>query len=279
MARTRTSDPAYQKQRHAKPLVYACLLVLWAGLTLAAPPDPAPCVACQVLSVSPDQVGTLPASLSGLSVAIRVAPETSGGWSPALQALAGRGAIGGLHVVGVPGDRDPRLEGAFDLLIVEPTEPGDADQLAFALKRVMAAARGQRPRARLLVAAPAALADALRARGLAPYIDGFVGAPFSATRPDDLLAPLSTDALVVRLLPDGEGAAPIVAAATAMAAWFPDGLVPAPGRSLTCGTDRPIAAFVNPQTLDLVATSRSCPAPAIVTGDVAGVVAERLDIG
>jgi hypothetical protein len=55
--------------------------------------------------------------------------------------------------------------------------------------------------------------------------------------------------------------------------------VPVRGRSLSCGEDRPLPVLLNPQTLDLVAVSRSCPAPAVVTSDVPGARAERMDLG
>ena len=75
MARTRNSDPgranalhyaATQWQRHAKRLVYAYLgLGAWGwgvglGTVYAQVREPAPCVACQVLSLSPAQIPLLP---------------------------------------------------------------------------------------------------------------------------------------------------------------------------------------------------------------------------
>src|SRR5262249_26612465 len=147
------------------------------------------------------------------------------------------------------------------------------------LKRALTSARGRRPAMRLLVAASPAVADALRARGVAPYADGLIDPALPLMRIEDLFTPLPPESTVLRTLPDGSGAWPIAAAAAAAASWFPAGLVPVPGRPLICGEDRRVAAYLNPRTLDLVGTSRSCPAPAMVTGDVAGMFAERLDVG
>src|SRR5205085_645515 len=76
MARTRNSDPGRvsalhyattPRQRHAKPLVYAYLLLPWLGAwcgggglgTLYAQ-EQVPCVACQVLSILPQQADLVP---------------------------------------------------------------------------------------------------------------------------------------------------------------------------------------------------------------------------
>src|SRR5436190_13300642 len=164
MARTRKSDPgraqalhyaAAQKQRHAKRLVYACLGMLWVSQPSAwasgpggqagasrQRPEAVPCVTCQVLSLSPDQVGPLPEALGGLRVALRVSPDAGPG--EALQRVGRAGAVAGVHVLGVPDTNAPLMNAAFDLLIVEPgaLPAGGYDAMAFALKRALAAARG-----------------------------------------------------------------------------------------------------------------------------------------
>src|SRR5258708_5990026 len=81
-----------------------------------------------------------------------------------------------------------------------------------------------------------------------------------------------------RLPTDAERARPLAAAAAALRAWLPAGLVAVSGRSLTC-EGRLLHVLLNSQSLDLVAVSRSCPAPALVKSDVPGAVAERLDVG
>src|ERR1700741_5458059 len=114
MARTRNSDPgrettlhyaATPRQRHAKRLVYAYLLLIALGATgwgpgpgtLLAQDRPAialgaadlataggPCVAYQTFSILPNQTGSLPDRLSRTRVLLRVAPATAAGeWSAA----------------------------------------------------------------------------------------------------------------------------------------------------------------------------------------------------
>src|SRR5262245_6882678 len=294
MARTRTSDQTSSRE-HAKPLVYACLLaagVTWSTGRLWASGQGGegfvPCVTCQVLSVTPDEAQHLPPSLPGVRVAVRTAASTSDqratGWQAALTELGRRGTSSALHLVGVPDEDDPLLAAAVDLFIVEPAIPAETAAnpaghtvLAFDLKRALAAARGRHPAATLLVAVPAAVAQALRANGLTPYADGFIDPPAAIETAADLLAPAEPDRTRVRIVPsDAQIAAGIFRAAVPAAAWFPGGLVPAAGRYLRCGEDRRIRAFLNPQTLDLVGTTRACPAPAVVTSG--GVSAERLDM-
>src|SRR5258708_23078828 len=111
------------------------------------------------------------------------------------------------------------------------------------------------------------------------YVDGFLLVPAPIRRPDELLEPDGQPGIHVWRLPtDAERARPIAAAAAALRAWLPAGLVAVSGRSLTC-EGRPLHVLLNSQSLDLVAVSRSCPAPALVKSDVPGAVAERMDVG
>jgi hypothetical protein len=257
-----------------------------------------PCVACQALSLAPGQISALPDRLAGTRVLVRVAPGTSAAdWSPALQELRRRGGAAGLHLTGIPADDDPALAAGADALVVE-VGAGDPDRLAFDLKRALTAARGRRPATTLLIAAPPESSTALRQRGMDSYVDGFLPVPTTIRSSDELLTPGSdldsrfgtgfvpdrksrSDPVVRvwRLPMDAEPARAIVAAAADLQAWLPAGLVPVSGRALNCGEDRPLLALLNPQTLDLVAVSRACPAPAVVTSDVPGALAERMDLG
>jgi hypothetical protein len=275
---------ATPRQRHAKRRVYAYFLLmgLWAwgwGLgqgTAQAQDRGIPCVACQTLSILPPQAGSLPDRLSGTRVLLRVAPATADGeWPAALEALRRRQAVPGLHLTGIPLEDDPLLAAGVDSFVFE-VAAGDADRQAFDLKRALSLVRGRRPAARLLIAAAPEVTVALRARGLDSYADGFLPAPQTFRSVDDLLG--ATGA--VWLMPlDGPTARAFAAVAMELQAWLPAGLVPVTGRALQCGEDRPLRTYLNPQTLDLVAVSRSCPSPALVTSDIPGVTAERMDVG
>ena len=235
-----------------------------------------PCVACQVLSVRPDQVEALPEQLAGVTIAVRVAP----GELPdaALADLSRRGATIGLHLSDVPGDEDPRLAADAAVLVIEPSTM-NVDQLAFELKRALAAARGRHPSMNLRVAAPPRIEIELRARGLEPYLDGIIPPSELIVRPDDLFRPVDNRTAPLRRLPeDARAVAAIAGAAAGAADWFPSGLVAVADRPLTCGASR-LATFLNPQTLDLVATSTTCPQKTQVSGDVAGLSAERREFG
>src|SRR4051794_40073035 len=124
MARTRTSDQTL-RHRHAKPQVYACLLavIVAPGATPALGargrgmgpregqgagrpgPEAVPCVACQVLSVAPAQLGALPDRLAGVTVAVRVSPGANA--AAGVRDIARRGGRAALHVTGVPSESDP----------------------------------------------------------------------------------------------------------------------------------------------------------------------------
>jgi hypothetical protein len=229
-----------------------------------------------VLSLTPDQVVLLPERLEGARLVVRVLPGTDG-WGPALDSLRRRGARAGLHVTAVPAEGDPILSAEADPLIIEPG-PGDADRMAFDVKRALAAARGARPAAVLLVAAPAQQAAALRDRGVAPYADGFVPAASPIATSDELVVPVPPGHLAVRTLPSAApGAAAVAEAAAVLQRWLPEGLVAVSDRSLVCAGRR-VPALLNPSTLDLVAITTACPPSAPLTSDMPGAPVERLDL-
>jgi hypothetical protein len=257
-------------------LGHIALLVCAAGLVASAQTPAAPCLDCQAFSALPDQLGLLPAQLQGTRVLVRVSTTTpTDAIGPAIAEVARRGGRPGLHIVGIPGDADPALEADADLAVIE-VPAGDPEQQAFALKQALTRARGQHPGSRLLLAGSTDTVKALKARGIDPYIDGTVGPPAPVQRIDELLAP--TDAsLRVWTLPTDDRAASLVADVIPLRPWFPAGLVRMRERSMQCGEDRPLPTFLNPQSLDLVAVSGSCPAPALVTSDMGP--AERVDAG
>ncbi|HEY2432372.1 MAG TPA: hypothetical protein VGI12_06825 [Vicinamibacterales bacterium] len=225
--------------------------------------------------MSADEVAALPDHLAGVTVAVR--PGRGETETAALAAVARRGARGALHFRDVPAEADAALAADAALLVFEPA-PGEPDDLAFRLKRALAAARGRHPESRLLVAASPAQTAALHQRGLDAYVDGFIPPSTAIAAPEELLA-LTSGGIVVRELPrDPATAARIAGEAASLGEWFPAGLVAAGDRPLSCG-GRPIAAFLNPETLDLSGVSRACPASDVVTGDIVGATAERRDVG
>lgn len=307
MARTRNLDPGRDRalhyastarRRHAKRLVYAYLLIVglasWGrGLpvALAGPAvktshhgepqtgaQAVPCVACVALSATIEQASAFPGGLNGQRVLIRVAPGTPAiAWTTTVAQLKARGGRPGLHLTGIPAVTDPALGADVDVLLIEALGE-DSDRAAFGLKQALATARGHLPSATLLVAATPAMIGALRERGLASYLSEFIGLPVAIDRAEDLLAPVERS-LQVRVLPAAPAkASSIVAAAVALQGWFPEGLVAVPERSLGCGEDRRVAAFLNPRSLDLVAVTGACPAPASITSDTPGAAVERYDL-
>lgn len=302
MARTRTSDPgrvealhyaATPRQRHAKRLVYVYFAILglgvagrdsglaWAdGQTAAPGQEGAPCAACQSFSLTPTQLSALPEQLAGTRVLVRLAPGTNASdWTGAFLEIRRRGGMPGVHLTGAPEENDPALDAGGDTLVAEVAD-ADPDRLAFDLKRALTLARGRHAASTLAIAATPGTLEALRQRGMGSYVDTFLPVTAGIGGPDDLLTPIAPGGVRVWRLPEGaEAARAILRLAAALQTWLPAGLVPVEGRALHCGEDRAIRPFLNPQTLDLVGVSASCPAPAIVTSDVPGVSAERLDAG
>jgi hypothetical protein len=238
--------------------------------------------------VTAAQIPSLPERLTSTRVFVRLEPlprrsgdaaEAGGAgpadWPPALQELRRRGATAGLHLTGVPDEDDPVLAADASTLVVE-VAPGDFDRMAFDLKRALSLVRGRHPAEALLIAASPDVSAALRERGMASYIDGFVALPADISSPEELLMP---GPHIWRLPRDEAAGRAVAAAAVDLQAWLPEGLVPVTGRALQCGEDRPLRALLNPRTLELVAVSRSCPAAAVVTSDVPGAIAERMDVG
>jgi hypothetical protein len=164
-------------------------------------------------------------------------------------------------------------------LIVDVADE-DPERLAFDLKRALTLVRGRHPSTTLAIAASPGTAEALRQRGLASYVDAFLPVTAGIGGPEDLLTGMAPGDVRVWRLPESVDAArATLQLAAALQPWFPAGLVPVEGRALRCGKDRPLRSFLNPRTLDLVALSRSCPPSAMVTSDVPGAFAERMDVG
>src|SRR3954471_9079006 len=238
-----------------------------------------PCVACQALSITPAQIAVLPRALNGALVVVRVAPGTpASAWSVALADIRALGGRAGLHVTAIPAEDDPLLAADADTFVIE-ADGSDVDRVAFELKRALAAARGKRPAASLLIAAAPDVIAALRERGVAPYASAFIDPPSPVNSADDVLR-AETGAIHVREAPASAIDANAVASALAfLQPWFPEGLVPVRDRELRCGGDRPVPTFLNPRTLDLVAATPSCARPATVTSDMPGAPVERYDLG
>ena len=245
--------------------------------TLPAAQQASPCAACQVLSLTRDQVAVLPERLDGLRVVVRL-PAGAEGWQEALETLRGRGARAGLHVLGVPTEGAPLLGAESDVIVIEPGN-AEPDRLAFDLKRVFSEARGRRPATRLFVAAPVDQIAALRERGVAPYADEFIPPASPMASRDDLAAPHAAGPFVVRVLPSSAvEASSIAAAAVVLQRWLPEGLVPVRDRAVSCGETRGVPTYLNPRTLDLAAVTPSCPLPETVISDMPGAAVERLDL-
>jgi hypothetical protein len=236
-----------------------------AGVAAAQGPDSAgvPCVACQAFSVAPDQVAALPDRLEGVRMLVRIAPETTAtAWTAAVTELRRRGGRAGVHVTGIPSDGDRVLSDPGDELVIDVPAGEDPDRLAFDLKRALSRARGERPGARLIVAADAETRDALDARGIRTYADEFLPPIGLIQNPADLLLarPAASTSSQVWRLPQATRPGRSWPPPRPCRRGFPPGSFPLRSAGSPVAKTG-LLPLLNPQTLDLVAVSRRVRLP------------------
>jgi hypothetical protein len=246
--------------------------------------QPAPCASCVVLSIAPGQALALPDDLKGLQILVRVPSGQEPAAAAAIAAIAARHGEAGLHVEGVTSQAiGGETLAAAATLLVDLGASGSVDpvQLVFALKtRITEARAAGRPGMRVGIAAASAVASALLARDLAPYIDFVVwlGAPPSDTgipeiwRAGGAAVPALTDVQTAlrlstvrdtrwlwRAPDDVIEARALVDDLARGAAWLRAGLFASTGITVRCGT-APAQTFMDPETLDTIAVAYECPA-------------------
>jgi hypothetical protein len=277
------------------------VLISACGAGVARAQD-APCAGCLAVSVTPAQLPALPENLGGLDVLIRVAAGDEAGASDALGAVARKGGRPGLAIAGVaPGALAPELLTRINRLLIDLADapPADFEQLAYAVKlRLTAARAGGPPGIALGLAGRHAVLSALLARDLGPYVDFIVwdaevpserrghevwrtlaaGTEQTASLATALLAARApgVDRWVWEMPPEPGRAAALVADLARAAPLLPRGLVPS-ATVIACG-GVPAGTYLNPQTLDAVALAPACPADAAVTASPAAPGVERLTL-
>jgi hypothetical protein len=105
---------------------------------------------------------------------------------------------------------------------------------------------------------------------------GDIGVLTSASQIVNASRPDVGEAEVWRLSPDVVQAHDVLRDLSVLQSWLPQGLVPVPDRVLSCGSAR-LTPLLNPQTLDLIAVARECPADQIAA-DVPGAAIDRLTV-
>jgi hypothetical protein len=283
----------------ARRLALAVLcLVAAAGAAKAQEPV---CGACIALEITAAQAAMLPARLDGVPVMVRVPAGAESAAREALVAISASGGKAGLVVSGLPVQTlSEDVISQADLVLIDlSTVPADAPrQVAFTLKTQSTAVRAAaRPGAQFGILASGATATALLAQDLTPYLDFVVwvdGAPTNGAAPavwrtypappaslPDALAPTATAGVQRWLwqLPDGQVAAPLIAAVVQAASVLPAGLVPSDRVRVACaGAAAP--AYLNPGTLEIVAFAPCASEEALsVTPAAPGVQHVRLATG
>jgi hypothetical protein len=210
-----------------------------------------------------------------------VAPgDPPSSWQPALQDLRARGALAGLHILGVPDPSDPLLHAdvtSFTLDIRNAPDAADAaaiDALVFQLKRAIALIRGRSGTTVDVVARPA-LATRLGARGLTDFgvvVRGLEQAPTASSLRDLLFEPRDD---FWRLPGDPVAATALVSDLVRVLPWLPPMVA---GGTMACGNVR-VPAFMDASTMRIVGVSDACPAGAPVTPEQPGATVQRLDAG
>jgi len=278
-------------------------LVLVCGVAGARAQE-APCAACLAVSVAPGQAPGLPDGLGGLDVFVGVTAGDEAAGFESLGEVARKGGRPGLAIAGVPPNAlSSALLTRIERLLIDL---GDApqgagiEQLAYAVKLRLTAARAQAPREiRLGIAGPPAVLTALLANDLGPYVDFIVwNGPPAADRgghevwrrvprppegPGSLAAALTgaraagVDRWLWPMPADAGESAALVADLARASALLPRGLVPSSTVTVAC-RGVPADAYLNPQTLETVALARACPADAAVTVTPAAPGVERVTL-
>ncbi len=287
----------------ARAALYRMLVILAAGVSgLAAGAAPAlaqdnpPCAACLVPVIGPGEVALLPQALDGLDVLIRVHSGAEPAALDGLRAVSARGGHAGLLVDSPSAVLPADMLAAAERIFVDLGDAAVADPkaLAFALKTQATAFRAARPGALFGLVAARAVAGALLAEELGPYVDAIVwldeppadsGGPavwrFLAGAPSLGAALMASRTPGVARwlwpLPESEAAGTLLAAAVQAAALLPAGLVPAPRQEVACG-GTPVPAYLNSATLDVVAFAAACPAGSDITATPPAPAAERVTL-
>ncbi len=297
-----TKQALYAVRRFASrtfPGLAVALLALVPAAAPAVAQDNPPCAACLAPVLAPDQADALPAQLDGLDVFLRAAPGSEAAALDGLRAVTERGGHAGLLVSALPSAplQPDTLAAAERLLLDLSGVPAGGDQrpLAFALKTQATAYRAAaRPGTLFGIIATRAVATALLAEDLAPYLDIIVwlddppadsGGPAvwrGVVRGADTFAGAlaATRAPAVArwlwtLPPEPGAAAPLLAAAAQAGAILPAGLVPSPRQEVGCGAAA-VPAYLNSGTLEVVAVVSGCPAETGITTTPPAPGAERV---
>jgi len=168
-------------------LAAAALIFAFSPVTAGAAQGAA-CATCVAVAVTPAQVSSLPASLDGMEVLLRIAPGEESGAGAAIAEIDRRTGRPGLFVSAPPesGVASPALALVRRVVIaIDPPRAGQSpEEYAFALKTKMTAVRAAAPATMSLgIAADAATIRFAMSRELASYVDFVVATgtdPFEA---------------------------------------------------------------------------------------------------
>lgn len=296
MARTRTSVPvpaghestAPAERSHAKRPLYAglrCAALAAAALTPTwtwAQIPSTPCAQCVRISVSAAEAPALPPRLDGLGVMLRVsAGAAQAEWDPALRDLRARGAVAGVHIVGLPDPTDPllRVESLRFTLDVRDEAtgagPGAIDDLVFRLKRAVAVVAGARPPAAVQIVSPPALETALQSLrdiGFGVDIRSMETTPTAERLADVLYGPAGG---FWRLPADPLAANQLVSDLLRVLPWLPADMLPR--GTMACG-NVVIPVYADLAAMKVVGISDKCAPGVAVAPAVPGSTIERLDV-
>jgi hypothetical protein len=277
------------------------LICLAIGTGLAAAQEPA-CAACMALEITANQAALLPPRLEGMPIVVRVPAGAEAAAREALVAISGRGGKAGVVISGLPSSALPGdVLAQADLVLIDlmAVATDDPRQVAFSLKTQSTGVRAAaRPGAQFGILASGAVATALLAQDLAPYLDFVVWAdtaPTSRAAPvvwrtspaftaslHDALALTGTPGVqrwLWRMPSDDQVATPLIAAVVEAAAALPAGLVPSDRVRVDCAGS-PAPAYLNPGTLEIVSFVPCASEDAVsITPPAAGARRVRLATG
>jgi hypothetical protein len=244
-------------------------------------PQTAPCAQCARLSVSASEALALPLRLDGVGLLLRVRRgDSPSEWEPAWRDLSERGAIVGLHIVGIPDPGDPLLrvisaDVRLDVRDEAAASGGAPADIVFRVRRAVAVVAGARPGAIVRIVCPPALEQAMQSSrdiGFGISVQAMEAPPTAHRLADVLFGP---DEGFWRLPANPVDANRIVSNLLRVLPWLPADMLPR--GTMTCGRTV-VPLYVDLAAMKIVGVSESCPSGAVVVPGVQGAKVERLDV-
>jgi hypothetical protein len=257
------------------------ILVLTASAA-AAQGRTAPCAECVALVIEPREANSFSGPLNGARIAVKIRAGAEHTAIATLSDIRDTGGRPGLVVTGLPSQplaAEPirvAQDVFLDITSLETEAPLPIDETAFRLRSRFAELRGQSPEMTLGLVATATQRQQLLDRDIAPYLDVIVEPAHDGSRQPDWP---TAGFLYASIAVANADAAPRTSSRSRLLLWSAPqdrveadwlvrdlsrtmrllvaDLIPGGASEVWCG-GTPVATYVNPRTLDVIAFAPGC---------------------